>query len=104
AALTAERNKLRTDLDRVNAQIADLKKSGRGVRNDYVLRQRMAETESLARRLTATEAELRGSSPAPRPEPTTAMNPPEAAPSDGPEQLEAKADLLADQSRALGAE
>lgn len=101
AALIAERDKLRADLDQVNAEIADLKQSGRGVRSDYLLRQRMAESESLARRLTTTEAQLREAIPAPAVEPPPTVPAPEAGPGDGPEQLEAKADLLADQSRAL---
>jgi len=103
--LEAECARLRTELARANADVAALK-SDRGVRNDYRLRQRMADAEALARKLTEAEAQLRartGAAPGPRaPAPTFA--PPSAQPGDGPVELEAKADLLSDQARRLSAE
>jgi hypothetical protein len=102
--LEAECARLRTELQRVNADVAALKRGDRGVRNDYRLRQRMADAEALARKLTEAEAQLRartGASPAPH-APTLA--PPSAEPGDGPVELEAKADLLSDQARRLAAQ
>jgi len=81
--------------------VAALKRGDRGVRNDYRLRQRMADAEALARKLTEAEAQLRartGATPTPH-APTLA--PPSAEPGDGPVELEAKADLLSDQARRL---
>jgi hypothetical protein len=99
AALQAERARLRADLDRVNAEIDALKKAGRGVGGNYRLRARMADAEALARRLIDIEARLGLRAPAPKPGPL-----PAAAPTDGPGDLEAKADILADQSRRVRAE
>jgi len=102
--LEAECARLRTELQRANADVAALKRGDRGVRNDYRLRQRMADAEALARKLTEAEAQLRartGASPAPH-APTLA--PPSAEPGDGPVELEAKADLLSDQARRLAAQ
>ena len=104
ARLEAECARLRTELQRANADVAALKRGERGVRNDYRLRQRMADAEALARKLTEAEAQLRartGATPAPH-APTLA--PPSAEPGDGPVELEAKADLLADQARRLAAQ
>ena len=56
--LTAERTRLRTQLDRVNAEIDTLKHSTRGVGDDYRLRARLADAEALARRLIHIEARL----------------------------------------------
>jgi hypothetical protein len=95
--------RLRADLARVNAEVAELKRGARTVRNDYRLRERMADAEALAQRLTAAEAALRakagpkGRSPAGAP----IMAPPQASPQDGSVELEAKADLLADQARKV---
>src|SRR5262249_24887527 len=85
--------------------IEQLKGKDRGVRDDYRLRSRLADAEALARRLTELEARLgtnrpnRGST-LPRPPET----PPQASPGDGPAELEAKADILTDQSRRLRAQ
>jgi hypothetical protein len=95
-ALTAERAHLRGELDRVNAEIDALKKTGRGVGDEYRLHARMADAEALARRLIDIEARLGLRAPASKPGPL-----PVAAPTDGPSDLEAKADILADQSRRI---
>ena len=57
-ALLAERARLRAALDRVNAEIDWLKRAGGGVRDDYRLRARLADAESLARKLIDIEARL----------------------------------------------
>lgn len=105
AQLQNECARLRAELDRANADIASLKRADRGFRNDYRLRQRLADAEALARKLTEAEARLgarAAHAPATRaPLPAT---PPVAAPTDGPVELEAKADLLTDQSKRLAAE
>ena len=99
-ALLAERARLRAALDRVNAEIDALKRAGGGVRDDYRLRARLADAESLARKLIDIEARLGlhldGGRVQPKPQP-----PPTAAATDGPADLDAKADILADQSRRL---
>jgi len=98
--LHAERARLRAQLDKVNAEIDALKRAGGGVRDDYRLRARLADAESLARRLTDIEARLGirvGAAPKPQP-------PPIAEPTDGPADLDAKADILADQSRRVRAQ
>jgi hypothetical protein len=98
--LRAERVELRAQLDKVNAEIDTLKRAGHGVRDDYRLRARLADAESLARRLIAIEARLGirvdgGAKVGP---------PPIASPTDGPADLDAKADILADQSRHIRAQ
>lgn len=102
--LEAECAHLRSELARVNEDVAALKRAGRGVRNDYRLRHRMADAEALARKLTEAEARLaarRGPALVSRP---PALAPPRAQPGDGPVELEAKADLLVDQARRLAVE
>ncbi len=93
-----ERLRLRAELDRVNAEIDALKRARRGVGDDYRLRARMADAEALAHRLVDLERRmgLTAAPAEPRPLPT-------AAPSDGPAELEAKADILTDQSRRVRA-
>src|SRR5687768_13322226 len=59
ARLDAECARLRAELERTNAEVATLKRGGRNVRDDYRLRQKMADAEALARRLTAAETQLR---------------------------------------------
>ena len=100
--LQAERARLRAELDKVNVEIDRLKRAGGGVRDDYRLRARLADAESLARRLTDIEARLgiRVDASAR----TQAQPPPTAAPTDGPADLDAKADILADQSRRVRAQ
>ena len=104
-SLQAERRKLVGDLERANADIEQLKKKERGVREDYRLRARMADAEAIARRLTELDAQLsagtqRGGAPAARPvEPMV-----EPAGTDGPAEWEARADILTDQSRRLAAQ
>ncbi|HEY7373529.1 MAG TPA: hypothetical protein VIF57_15320 [Polyangia bacterium] len=96
-ALQAERTRLRAQLDKVNAEIDALKRAKGGVRDDYRLRARLADAESLARRLMDIEARL-GIRVEAAP---TLQPPPTAAPTDSPADLEAKADILADQSRRV---
>jgi hypothetical protein len=100
AALVAERQRVRADLERANAEIDALKRSGRGMREDYRLRERLADAEALARRLTELDARL-GGAPAP-----AARGPgaePRVSAADGPAELDAKADILADQAQRLSA-
>ena len=96
AALNAERARLRGELDRVNAEIDALKRAPRGVGDDYRLQARQADAEALARRLIDIEARLGLRAPSAKPGPL-----PVATPTDGPSDLEAKADILADQSRRM---
>jgi hypothetical protein len=95
-ALTAERARLRAQLDRVNAEIDALKRSTRGVGDDYRLRARLADAEALARRLIDIEARLGLRAPAVEPGPL-----PVAAPTDSPSDLQAKADILDDRARRV---
>jgi hypothetical protein len=101
AALLAERQRVRADLEQANAEIDALKRSVRGLRDDYRLRARMADAEALARRLTALDARLGGASALPSPAWPSAGAEPRALPTDGPAELEAKADILSDQARRL---
>ena len=98
--------RLRAELARVNAEVAALKRGSRTLPNDYRLRERMADAEALAQRLTAAEANLRALAgqavPAPGGAPVVAS--PQASPQDGRVELEAKADLLVDQARKLDSE
>jgi hypothetical protein len=93
--LGAEATRLRQELERTNADISALKRSGPGVRNDYRLRRRQADAEQLARKLTTIEAQLRAGS-AQRPAQPLADDAAEA-----PAALEARADLLSDEARRL---
>ncbi len=95
ADLAAERLRLRAELDRVNAEIDALKQSGK---DGSRLRARMADAEALARRLVDLERRmgLTAAPVEPRPLPT-------ASPTDGPADLDAKADILADQARRVRA-
>lgn len=95
-ALNGERARLRGELSRVNAEIDTLKRSPRGVGDDYRLHARQADAEALARRLIDIEARLGLRAPSAKPGPL-----PVAALTDGPSDLEAKADILADQSRRV---
>jgi hypothetical protein len=97
-ALVAEQQRLRAELERVNAEIAALKRGERSVRTDYRLRERLADAEALARRLTELDARI-GRNPAPD-RPITAAEP-RALPGDGPAELDAKADILSDQATRL---
>jgi hypothetical protein len=99
-ALLAERARLRAALDRVNAEIDWLKRAGSGVRDDYRLRARLADAESLARKLIDIEARLGLHLDGGRAQPKQ-LPPPTAAATDGPADLDAKADILADQARRL---
>jgi hypothetical protein len=70
------------------------------MRDDYRLRARLADAESLARRLIDIEARL-----GIRVDGVAKVGPPPtAAPTDGPADLDAKADILADQSRRIRAQ
>ena len=91
---------LRGELDRVNAEIAGLKSANRSVRNDYLLRDKLAEAEALARKLTEAESrERRDHTSAQGQLSGTALIPPVATPHDSAVELEAKADLMSDQAR-----
>jgi hypothetical protein len=94
--LNAERARLRAQLDRVNAEIDALKRSARGVGDDYRLRARLADAEALARRLIDLEARLGLRAPAVEPGPL-----PVASPTDSPSDLQAKADILDDRARRV---
>lgn len=102
AALTVERQKLRGELNRVNAEIDALKQDKRSLREDYRLRARMADAEALAQRLTDVDVRIERLTPgsARRGDATLAAAP-VARPSDDRAALEAKADILADQARRL---
>ena len=105
AGLQAERRKLAADLARANAEIEQLKKKERGVRDDYRLRARMADAEAIARRLTEIDAKLGAAARPASPAAARAVAPlDETAPTDGPAELEARADILTDQSRRLEAQ
>jgi hypothetical protein len=101
-----EFTRLRADLDKINAEVAELKRSDRSVRNDYRLRDRLADAEALAQKVTQAESRLRalgwtgGSSTGTGP----LIAPPQALPQDGSVELEAKAGLFADQARKLEGE
>ena len=98
--------RLRADLEKINAEVADLKRAVRSVRGDYRLRDRLADAEALAQKVTQTEVRLRalgwtgttvaGAGPL--------VAPPQALPQDGSMELEAKAGLFADQARKLDGE
>ena len=103
--LTSEYQRLRADLDRVNAEVAALKRGGRGVRTDYLLRDKMAEAEALARKVTDAEARVRAArGPLPAQALVDTVQTPPATPQDSAVELEAKADLLSDQARRFRAE
>jgi hypothetical protein len=103
--LASECQRLRSDLDRVNAEVAALKQGGRGVRSDYLLRDKMAEAEALARKVTAAEARLRAArGPLPAETLVDRVQTPPATAQDGAVELEAKADLLSDQARRFRTE
>jgi hypothetical protein len=97
--LAAERVRLRGELDRASAEIDALKKARPGVGDDYRLRARLADAEALARRLIEIEARLGLRAPVGKPAPL-----PIAAASDGPAELDAKADILADRARRVRGE
>jgi hypothetical protein len=96
--------RLRADLDRINAEVAELKRADRSVRNDYRLRDRMADAEALAQKVTQAEVRLRALGWTDVPGAHTFVAPPQALPQDGSVELEAKAGLFADQARKLDGE
>ncbi len=105
----AERERLRKDLGGVQAEIDRLKAGGPGLRNDYVLRARQADAEALARRLTELEAQIKSRTDAALGRAPAALAPavgtePVAYPTDGPTELEAKADILTDQAHRTQAQ
>jgi hypothetical protein len=100
AALIAERQRVRGELEKANADVDALKRSGRGLREEYRLRERLADAEALARRLTELDARLGGgAAPATRGPGAE----PRVSAADGPAEREAKADILADQAQRLAA-
>ena len=98
--------RLRAELDRINAEVAALKRSDPGIRNDYRWRDRMADAEAMAQKVTQTEARLRalGWKGGTVTGASSAAAPPQALPQDGSVELEAKAGLFADQARKLDGE
>jgi hypothetical protein len=98
--LVAECAELRAQLDRKTAEISALKRAERGVRQDYDLRQRMAEANDLARRLTTLESELVRQGHGPSQAPSGAASP-VAAPVEAAATLQARADLLSDEAHKL---
>lgn len=95
--------RLQEELARVNAEIAQLKRSDRSVRDDYRLRDRMADAEALAQKLGRAETRLRalGRPSGLEPKGLPLVPPPQESPQDGSVELEAKADLFADQASKL---
>jgi hypothetical protein len=105
----AERERLRKDLSSVQAEIDRLKAAGPGLRNDYVLRARLADAEAIARRLTELDAQIKARTDAAVGHVPVSLAPavgsePVASPTDGPTELEAKADILTDQARRTQAQ
>jgi hypothetical protein len=99
----ADFTRLRADLDRINAEVAELKRADPTVRNGYRLRERMADAEALALKVTQAETKLRaqGWVGGTVSDAATLVAPPQALPQDGSVELEAKAGLFADQARKL---
>jgi hypothetical protein len=95
--------RLQAQLARTNAEIAQLKRADRSVRDDYRLRDRMADADALAKKLTRLEARLRPleKSVAPPPAERPLLAPVQVSPQDGSIELEAKADLFSDQASKL---
>ncbi len=96
--------KLQEELARINAEIAQLKRSDRSVRDDYRLRERMADAEALAQKLGRAEARLKSLGRPTTFEPPADLPlapPPQESPQDGSVELQAKADLFADQASKL---
>jgi len=105
SSLLAERARLQTALTRVNAEVDALKARPRGLGDDYRLRNRMADAEDLARRLTEIDTRLGASArTTPRSDNATWPAPPRVDPSDDRAELDAKADILTDQARQLASE
>jgi len=100
----AEFARLRADLDKINAEIAELKRSNSSVRSDYRLRDRLADAEALAQKVTQAEARLRALGWTGGAGAHAFVAPPQALPQDGSVELEAKAGLFADQARRLDGE
>ena len=100
----AEFARLRADLDRINAEVAELKRSDPSVRNDYRLRDHMADAEAMAQKVTQAEVRLRALGWTGVPGTHTFVAPPPALPQDGSVELEAKAGLFADQASKLDGE
>lgn len=96
-----ECKRLGDELARVNAEIAELKHANRSVRNDYRLRERMADAEALAQKLGRAEARLHALERPTAAPPREIPLPPQESPQDGSVELEAKADLFADQASKL---
>jgi len=94
---------LRVKLDRLNAEISALKAARRSVRDNYRLRDRQAEAEATAQRVTQVEAKIRalGGQVAGGQGIRTPVETPRATGEENPFEREAKADLLADQSARL---
>jgi hypothetical protein len=101
AALVAERQRVRAELERANADVDALKRADHTLRDDYRLRARLADAEALARQLTSLDARLGGAPTARGPSSWSISSEPRAAVTDGPAELDAKADILNDEARRL---
>jgi hypothetical protein len=101
-----ERARLAAELERANAEIDALKRNPRGIRDDYRLRNRMADAQALARRLTELDARAARLHPATPSTDHVGVWPAELPVSAGDDRadLEAKADILTDQAGRLTAE
>jgi hypothetical protein len=101
-----ERARLAAELERANAEIDALKRNPRGIRDDYRLRNRMADAQALARRLSELDARAARLHPATPSTERVGAWPAELPASAGDDRadLEAKADILTDQAGRLTAE
>ena len=91
---------LRQQLGRVNSEVRALKQSPRSMSVDYRLRQKLADAEVLGRKLTEKEAHMRAFEPGSERAPSVGPSP-TAHSTDGPVELNAKADILLDQAQKL---
>lgn len=98
--LHREVESLRQQLGRVNGEVRVLKQSPRSMSVDYRLRQKLADAEVLGRKLTEKEAQMRASEPGSERAPSVGPSP-TAHSTDGPVELNAKADILLDQAQKL---
>ncbi|MDZ4694395.1 MAG: hypothetical protein SGI86_04545 [Deltaproteobacteria bacterium] len=106
-ALRQQVASLRARLATLATEIQNLKKKSRTVSEDYRLRERLSEADVVGRRLTESEAQLRRLQGATPPASQwLQVNPsvPLVRPSDGPRELDAKADILLDQAERFAIE
>jgi hypothetical protein len=101
AQLQRVASSLREQLQSLGKEIDVLKRGPRSVTSDYRLRDRMATAQTIGLRLTDTEARLRALGHGPPAEPTSPAPSVKVLPTDGPQELSAKADILVDQALRL---